>query len=587
MTLQFRNNASTTLSGSINNTQTTITVANATAFPVLSAGDHFFASMYEVSHSVEINMEIVRVTATSGTNWTIVRAQDGTSARSRNGIDTCYVELRLTAASAALMLQKDENLADLASATTARTNLGLGSMATQAANAVAITGGTIAGVTLTGVDSSTTLQDNVDVTKQLRFELSGITTGTTRTLTVPDASGTILTTAAAAAAYQPLDTELTAIAAIATNGLFARTGAGTVAARSIGVPAAGLTITNADGAAGNPTLALANDLAAVEAINTTGFVRRTAADTWAASALVDGDLPSALTGKTYNALTLTAAATGFTVAGGTSSRTLTVSNTLTLAGTDGSTLNVGAGGTLGTGAFATIANYALLASANTFTAGQTVQGNITLDGASRRILGDFSNATLASRAMFQTTTANGATAVSAIPNGASADSYFIVFNNATPTNASFGWLSAGASNIDLYSGRAGSGTHLPLRVLTGDVVRATFGAAGALDLATGLREARVAMGASDIDLRAGNYFTRTISGATTLTVSNVPAAGTAASFILDLTNGGSAAITWWANVRWAGGTAPTLTSSGRDCIGFYTHDAGSNWTGLLLGKDVK
>ncbi len=34
-----------------------------------------------------------------------------------------------------------------------------------------------------------------------------------------------------------------------------------------------------------------------------------------------------------------------------SGKTLTVSNTLTLAGTDGSTLNVGAGGTLGTGAF--------------------------------------------------------------------------------------------------------------------------------------------------------------------------------------------------------------------------------------------
>src|SRR6516225_8606027 len=34
-----------------------------------------------------------------------------------------------------------------------------------------------------------------------------------------------------------------------------------------------------------------------------------------------------------------------------SGKTLTLSNTLTLAGTDGSTLNVGAGGTLGTAAF--------------------------------------------------------------------------------------------------------------------------------------------------------------------------------------------------------------------------------------------
>ena len=43
-------------------------------------------------------------------------------------------------------------------------------------------------------------------------------------------------------------------------------------------------------------------------------------------------------------------------------KTFTSSNTLTLAGTDGSTLNIGTGGTLGTGAYATIANYAPLAS---------------------------------------------------------------------------------------------------------------------------------------------------------------------------------------------------------------------------------
>ena len=73
--------------------------------------------------------------------------------------------------------------------------------------------------------------------------------------------------------------------------------------------------------------------------------------------VVDGRIASALTGKTYNALTLTAAATGFTVAGGTTSKTLTVSNTLTLAGTDSSTLNIGSGGTLGTAAFTATSAY--------------------------------------------------------------------------------------------------------------------------------------------------------------------------------------------------------------------------------------
>lgn len=94
-----------------------------------------------------------------------------------------------------------------------------------------------------------------------------------------------------------LDVDLEALGNNSTNGLLTRTGSGTVAARTITGPAAGISVSNGDGVSGNPTLALANDLAAYEGLSTTGLVVRTG----------DG---------TATTRTLTAPAAGITVSNG-------------------------------------------------------------------------------------------------------------------------------------------------------------------------------------------------------------------------------------------------------------------------------
>lgn len=85
---------------------------------------------------------------------------------------------------------------------------------------------------------------------------------------------------------QAYDAGLAALAAFNTNGLLVQTADNTFAGRTLAAPAAGLTITNPAGTAGNPTFAFANDLAALEGLGSTGIAVRTAADTWAQRSVV-------------------------------------------------------------------------------------------------------------------------------------------------------------------------------------------------------------------------------------------------------------------------------------------------------------
>jgi hypothetical protein len=104
---------------------------------------------------------------------------------------------------------------------------------------------------------------------------------------------------------------------------------------------------------------------------------------------------------------------------------------------------------------------------------------------------------------------------------------------------------------------------------------------------TDYAETKQAMAAHSVDLTLGNVQTYTLSGNQTLTFDNPSATGNTCSFTLVVTNGGSATLTWPGAVDWAGGDAPSLTSSGIDILTFMTMDAGTIWYGFAAGADMK
>ena len=102
--------------------------------------------------------------------------------------------------------------------------------------------------------------------------------------------------------------------------------------------------------------------------------------------------------------------------------------------------------------------------------------------------------------------------------------------------------------------------------------------------------ANATSGSTDtISLTDGNVHNVTLTANCTFTFSAPPADGTSGSFTLFLNQDGTGSrlATWPSEVKWAGGTAPTLTTtaSRTDILVFTTIDAGTIWYGAVSGQD--
>ncbi len=125
-----------------------------------------------------------------------------------------------------------------------------------------------------------------------------------------------------------------------------------------------------------------------------------------------------------------------------------------------------------------------------------------------------------------------------------------------------------------------AGTTVVVIDTLGEVGIGTTNPTSKLDLFGSSTQSIVAISASNIDCSLGNYFTDTISGSKTYTVSNVPS-NRVYSFTLEV-NHTSGTITWFSGVEWPNGTAPTLTTGKTHLFMFVTDNNGSRWRASSL-----
>ena len=116
--------------------------------------------------------------------------------------------------------------------------------------------------------------------------------------------------------------------------------------------------------------------------------------------------------------------------------------------------------------------------------GVTVGGDITITGTARRIKGDFSNATVANRVAFQSSTTDTNTILTVYPNGTATTTGINFYSTPDPLNANLAQLSVINTEVRIQANALGTSSYIPMTFYTGGSESVRIGGTAGTDKGT-------------------------------------------------------------------------------------------------------